>query len=46
VDALVAAAKPEERQLQAIIEEIDRTLAALRQEIAERDLTAAASDLS
>ena len=46
VDALIAAAKPEERQLRAIIEEIDRALAALRQEIAERDLTAAARDLS
>jgi (p)ppGpp synthase/HD superfamily hydrolase len=46
VDALVAAAKPEENQLRAITEEIDRTLAALQQEIAERDLAAAARDLS
>jgi hypothetical protein len=34
------------RPLRAITEEIDRTLAALRQEIAERDLAAAARDLS
>ena len=46
VDALVAAAKPEENQLRAITEEIDRTLVALQQEIAERDLAAAARDLS
>jgi (p)ppGpp synthase/HD superfamily hydrolase len=46
VDALVAAAKPEENQLRAITEEIDRTLAALQQEIAEQDLAAAARDLS
>jgi (p)ppGpp synthase/HD superfamily hydrolase len=46
VDALVATAKPEENQLRAITEEIDRTLAALQQEIAERDLAAAARDLS
>jgi (p)ppGpp synthase/HD superfamily hydrolase len=46
VDALVDAAKPEENQLRAITEEIDRTLAALQQEIAERDLAAAARDLS
>jgi GTP pyrophosphokinase len=45
-DALVGAAEPEETQLQAIIDEIDRTLAALRQAMAERDLTAAARDLS
>jgi (p)ppGpp synthase/HD superfamily hydrolase len=46
VDALVDAAKPEENQLRAITEEIDRTLAALQQEIAEQDLAAAARDLS
>jgi hypothetical protein len=46
VDTLVAAAKPEENQLRAITEEIDRTLAALQQEIAEQDLAAAARDLS
>ena len=42
VDALTDAAKPEEHQLQAIIEEIDRTLAGLQQAMAEQDLAAAA----
>jgi GTP pyrophosphokinase len=46
VAALTEAAKPEEHQLNAIIEEIDRTLAALQQAIAERDLTAPTTDLS
>ena len=46
VDALVAAAEPEENQLRAIIDEIDRTLAALQQLMAERDLTAPATDLA
>jgi (p)ppGpp synthase/HD superfamily hydrolase len=39
-DALVAAAEPEENQLQAIIDEIDRTLVALQQLMAEQELTA------
>jgi (p)ppGpp synthase/HD superfamily hydrolase len=39
-DALGKAAEPEENQLQAIIDEIDRTLAALQQLMAEQDLTA------
>jgi hypothetical protein len=46
MDALVAAAEPGERQLEAIIDEIDRTLAALQQLIAEQDLTAAPTDPS
>ena len=46
VDALAGAAEPEEDQLRAIIEEIDRTLAALQEAIAEQDLKAAARDLS
>ena len=46
VDALIDAAEPDEDQLRAIIDEIDRTLAALQQAIAERDLAAPATDLS
>ena len=46
VDALAGAAGPEENQLRAIIDEIDRTLAALQQAIAERDLAAPATELS
>jgi (p)ppGpp synthase/HD superfamily hydrolase len=46
VDALAGAAEPGDDQLQAIIDEIDRTFAALRQAIAEQDLKAAARDLS
>jgi (p)ppGpp synthase/HD superfamily hydrolase len=46
VDALVGAAEPEENQLRAIIDEIDRTLAALQQLMAERDVTAPATDLA
>ncbi len=46
VDALAAAAAPEEHQLQAIIEEIDRTLTALQQAIAAQDPTASATVLS
>jgi (p)ppGpp synthase/HD superfamily hydrolase len=46
VGALTEAAKPEEHQLSAIIEEIGRTLAALQQAMAERDRTAPATDLS
>ena len=46
VDALRGAAEPGEDQLQAIIDEIDRTLAALQQAIAEQDLKAAARDVS
>ena len=46
VDALATAAEPEENQLRAIIEEIDRTLAALQQAIAEQDLTAATTNPS
>lgn len=44
-DAL-AAAEPDENQLQAIIEEIDRTLVALQQAMAEQDQTAPATDIS
>jgi (p)ppGpp synthase/HD superfamily hydrolase len=46
VDALVAAAEPEENQLRALIDEINRTLAALQQLIAERDVTAPTTDLT
>ena len=46
VGALTEAAEPEEQQLNAIIEEIVRTLAALQQAMAERDLTAPITDLS
>ena len=46
VDALATAAEPEENQLRAIIDEIDRTLAALQQAIAEQDLKAAVRDVS
>jgi (p)ppGpp synthase/HD superfamily hydrolase len=46
VGALTDAAMPEEQQLNAIIEEINRTLAALQQAMAERDLTAPATHLS
>ncbi len=46
VDALGTAAEPEENQLRALIDEIDRTLAALQQAISEQDLKAAARDLS
>ncbi len=46
VDGLRGASEPGEDQLQAIIDEIDRTLAALQQAIAEQDLKAAARDLS
>ena len=46
VDALVGAAEPEENQLRAIIDEIDRTLAALQQLMAEQDVTAPATDLA
>jgi (p)ppGpp synthase/HD superfamily hydrolase len=46
VDALVAAAEPEEHQLRAIVDEIDRTLAALQQAIAAQDLIALATALS
>jgi (p)ppGpp synthase/HD superfamily hydrolase len=46
VDALVAAAEPEEHQLNAIIEEIDRTLSALQQTMAEQHLTERPADLS
>ncbi len=46
VDALVAAAEPEEHQLNAIIEEIDRTLTALRQAMDEQQPTERSVDLS
>jgi (p)ppGpp synthase/HD superfamily hydrolase len=46
VDALSGAAEPEENQMRAIIEEIDRTLAALQQAIAEQDLEALLADRS
>ena len=46
VDALVGAAKPGENRLQAIIDEIDRTLAALQQLMAEQDRTAPATGIS
>ena len=46
VDALVAAAAPEEHQLNALIEEIDRTLAALQQAMAEQQPTERPADLS
>ena len=46
VDALRGAAEPGEDQLQAIIDEIDRTLAALQQLMAEQDRTAPATDIS
>ncbi len=46
VDALVGAAKPGENRLQAIIDEIDRTLAALQQLMAEQDRTAPAKGIS
>src|SRR3712207_2328361 len=39
-DALVAAVEPGENQLQAIIDEIDRTLVALQQLMPEQELTA------
>ena len=45
-DALATAAEPGENQLQAIIDEIDRTLAALQQLLAEQDVTAPATDLA
>jgi (p)ppGpp synthase/HD superfamily hydrolase len=46
VDALAGAANPGEDQLQAIIDEIDRTLAALQQGMAEQDPTAATTNPS
>jgi len=46
VDALVGAAEPRETQLQAIIDEIARTLAALQQLMAEQDRTAPATVVS
>jgi hypothetical protein len=46
VDALVAAAEPEEHQLNTIIAEIDRTLSALRQSMAEQQLAERPADLS
>jgi (p)ppGpp synthase/HD superfamily hydrolase len=46
VDALVAAAEPEEHQLNAIIEQINRTLSSLQQAMAEQHLTERPADLS
>ena len=46
VDALDAAAEPGERQLRAIIDEIDRSLAALQEQMAEQDLTVAPTNPS
>ena len=46
VNALVGAAEPGENRLQAIIDEINRTLAALHQLMAEQDRTAPATDIS
>ena len=46
VDALAGAAEPEENQLRAIVDEIDRTLAALQQLMTEEDRTAPATDIS
>jgi (p)ppGpp synthase/HD superfamily hydrolase len=46
VDALVAAVEPGENHLQAIIDEIDRTLAAFQQLMAEQDPTAAPANPS
>ncbi|HEX2281941.1 MAG TPA: HD domain-containing protein [Thermomicrobiales bacterium] len=46
VDALRGAAEPGEDQLQAIIDEIERTLATLQQAIAEQGLTAATTNPS
>ena len=46
VDALVAVAEPGERQLRAIIDEIDRTLAALELLMAEQDLAVAPTNPS
>jgi GTP pyrophosphokinase len=44
--ALAEAARPEEHQLNAIIDEIDRTLTALQQAMAEWDPTAATTNPS
>jgi (p)ppGpp synthase/HD superfamily hydrolase len=46
VDALVAAAEPEEHQLNAIIEEINCTLSSLQQAMAEQHLKERPADLS
>jgi GTP pyrophosphokinase len=46
VDALVAAEEPGENQLRAIVDEIDRTLVAWQQVMAERDLTVAPTNPS
>ena len=46
VDALALAAEPGETQLQAIADEIDRTLAALEQLMAEQDRTAPATEIA
>lgn len=46
VDALIGTAEPEEHQLRAIIAEIERTLVALQEAIAERDLEARSADRS
>ena len=46
VHALVAVAEPGETELQAIIDEVDRTLVALQQLMAEQELTAAPTNLS